>query len=579
MHRRTLRPHAAMTRVCSRIAIAGVLALVVVAGSPSGASAHAILLQTSPFPQSTTTSIPTSVRLFFSEPVELAFGSVRVYDVNGDRVDTGKITRIQGNKGVVVGLHDVQPGTYTVTWRAVSADGHGVHGGFVFYVFAPSTTPPKGIKAEEGAGVGVTWGYGVVRFLWFAAFIAIVGLISMRRWVWTPAIRAGELAGTEQAARFRRRFARALPVAWGLLVLAGGVSLWFQAASVSGLSLWSSINGTVLSDVLGTTYGHFWIVSMSLSVVAAIPVSALARGRTSRPEMWFGGLAVVMIGLAVLTGLSGHARTLRFPGLAVPSITVHLLAVSMWVGGLATLVALAGPGWRSFPDEKRAPLLRDLIRRFGWLGYGSVIVIIVTGTVNSITAFASITDLWKYAYGRVVLAKIALLVVALVLAARHRYRVPVGLSETATADSAARGFTRTSAVETVVLAVVVALAAGLVALVPGRSLSIAATSGPLTQARTSNGYQVQLLVDPGKVGANEIHFTYFDSRGLGAQNVLTGTATLGLNGATPKALDLRLLVPGHFVADATLEVPGRYRIRIVTGKGSPAIDVTFDFKI
>ncbi|MDQ1372689.1 MAG: copper transport protein, partial [Actinomycetota bacterium] len=139
-------------------------------------SAHAVLLRTDPSPQSTVARAPTSVRLEFSEPVETAFGAVRVYDVDGHRVDRGRVERAPDHRVISVPVAALKNGTYTVTWRVVSADGHQVHGGFVFYVGAPSTISPVAVAGDTGAGRTIGWGFGIVRFVWFAALIAVIGL-------------------------------------------------------------------------------------------------------------------------------------------------------------------------------------------------------------------------------------------------------------------------------------------------------------------------------------------------------------------------------------------------------------------
>src|SRR3954453_4051889 len=107
-----------------RLAVAFALVLVVLLGAAAPASAHALLLRTDPSPQSTVPTSPDAVRLFFSEPVEAAAGDVRVYDVDGKRVDKDKVHRTGGNREVVVEIPHLNDGTYTVTWRAVSSDTH-----------------------------------------------------------------------------------------------------------------------------------------------------------------------------------------------------------------------------------------------------------------------------------------------------------------------------------------------------------------------------------------------------------------------------------------------------------------------
>src|SRR5439155_21580799 len=124
-------------------------------------------------------------------------------------------------------------------------------------------------------------------------------------------------------------------------------------------------------------------------------------------------------------------------------------------------------------------------------------------------------------YGQVLSAKIVALAVALGFGARHLRTVPRRLADAGRASTTARSFQRTAAAELAVLAAGVALAAGLVVLVPGRSLSLAA-QGPVNQERRAGGYTIQLFIDPSAVGDNQVHVTFVNAQGLGAAEV-TGT--------------------------------------------------------
>ncbi|TME31262.1 MAG: hypothetical protein E6I62_07545 [Chloroflexi bacterium] len=75
----------------------------------------------------------------------------------------------------------------------------------------------------------------------------------------------------------------------------------------------------------------------------------------------------------------------------------------------------------------------------------------------------------------------------------------------------------------------------------------------LAQSRT-----VQVYIDPGKAGANEVHLTFFDSAGK-ELSVPTAQVSIGPTGGTPSQPALRTLEPGHFVADATLSL-GTYSV-------------------
>src|SRR4051812_25671484 len=101
----------------------------------SPASAHASLESTSPASGAQLDEAPSEVRLTFSEPVEVSLGGVRVYDANSERVDTGSVHHPGGRgREVVEAVGDLSDGSYVVTWRVVSDDGHPVHGAFTFQV-------------------------------------------------------------------------------------------------------------------------------------------------------------------------------------------------------------------------------------------------------------------------------------------------------------------------------------------------------------------------------------------------------------------------------------------------------------
>jgi copper transport protein len=111
------------------------------------ASAHAVLLRTEPGNDEVAETSPEQVVLHFDEPVESALGSVRVYDGNGERVDTGDLSRPEPEIVAVALQSNLDRGTYTVAWRAISADSDPIRGAFVFHVQAPGQQP-SGIAAE-----------------------------------------------------------------------------------------------------------------------------------------------------------------------------------------------------------------------------------------------------------------------------------------------------------------------------------------------------------------------------------------------------------------------------------------------
>jgi copper transport protein len=218
--------------------------------------------------------------------------------------------------------------------------------------------------------------------------------------------------------------------------------------------------------------------------------------------------------------------------------------------------------------------------RFSRLAVAAVILVVATGVILSLSNLGPLSDLWEVAYGRVLAAKIALLGVALVIAARHLWIVPRRL---AGADPSGQGaavmsFRRSATAELSVLVVALGLAAALVVLVPGRTLALA-EQGAVNQERRVGNYTAQLFIDPSELGPNEIHVTLVDDSGLGASDVANVTAEVGPSGAPAEPLEMRLISPGHFVGDADLAEAGRFRLSVTLGPDPSGPSTSFDFRL
>src|SRR2546425_1149856 len=64
------------------------------------------------------------------------------------------------------------------------------------------------------------------------------------------------------------------------------------------------------------------------------------------------------------------------------NVWIHILAATVWTGGLIYTAAVVVPFALSHPVEERQRILRGLARRFRWIGWGSIGGLIVTGIGN-----------------------------------------------------------------------------------------------------------------------------------------------------------------------------------------------------
>ena len=134
--RRTPLLEPRLRRISARSALATIalLAVVLTVATAAPASAHADLLETTPAPEELLDDGPDTVDLRYTEPVEASAGGVRVFGPDGERADRGSIDQREGGELLRVPIESGDEGTYTVSWRVTSEDGHTISGAFVFHV-------------------------------------------------------------------------------------------------------------------------------------------------------------------------------------------------------------------------------------------------------------------------------------------------------------------------------------------------------------------------------------------------------------------------------------------------------------
>ena len=257
---------------------------------------------------------------------------------------------------------------------------------------------------------------GLVRFFHLAATALLFGSFAFYFFVSRPALDgAGGLASPQVAAFDRRqlRFAR-----WMLLMvfLTGLLAFWRQIVAVSGLSFAPALNPTVMAGVLiGTRYGLVWSIRMALLLFLEVVLNRLERGESANARAL--GL-LLAAALTIAPVFSGHAAAGEGIWLAAQLMVaaLHLLAASAWLGGLVVfawfLVWLAGidPSWKD-------AAFKTVTRRFSALGFCCVALLIASGAYNAWTLVGSVPPLVGTRYGQLLLAKLALILPLIAIAA------------------------------------------------------------------------------------------------------------------------------------------------------------------
>ncbi len=376
-----MRPSPRFTALAGMLAVVAVLVAPAVPGGAGGrVSAHAQLVASSPGSGTVLPASPDELRLVFSEPLEAQATSLDLADEAGTLVlDRAGEIDPEDPFAIVVRSPNLEDGTYTVTWRTLSAaDGHTAEGFFSFAVGEGQSAPVDGGGMTHGEPEPI---HVVGRWLTYLGLLLAFGAAV----IWRVVLR------TRMPRRLSRLLSGALAVS-AVATLAIGV--------VNGLDA-----GSVPEYLFGTRNGALQVARAAVAALSAAGLLLLPAA-VSGIVAGLGGLA----GIGLLIA-AGHAAAL--PGIA-PMLAgvVHVAAAGVWIAGLGLLlVALARPQL-VFDDDR--PSTSSLVPRFSALALVSIGLVALTGAHAAWVQTGGIPDP-ATEYGRTLVAKSVLAAVALAL--------------------------------------------------------------------------------------------------------------------------------------------------------------------
>ena len=187
--------------------------------------------------------------------------------------------------------------------------------------------------------------------------------------------------------------------------------IWVVAAFGTIIFTLAQILGTTLSDALDPTVIRSFLTQISLGKYLAFQalmatIVLIFSFSTKKIEFLIILLALSIAGL-VAPVFESHAASSGSHSLVIGSLVIHVIALSLWVGGVIAL------GTLSAQDRPTA------VPRFSQMALWSAIAVVASGTVNA-WARLNFVDAWNSSYAFVVLGKIVATVILLWIGYLHR---------------------------------------------------------------------------------------------------------------------------------------------------------------
>ncbi|GIP28376.1 copper resistance protein [Paenibacillus sp. J23TS9] len=471
---------------------------------PGLASAHAYIVKSTPAENAVLAEPPAKVDIHFNEPLQKAFHSIKVTDSSGKTVNLSESRIPEGESSVLEA--DLQPdlpkGVYAVQWKAVSADGHPVEGTFSFQIGEGS----GGSSNNESHSVTSSAGWPgvdliIIRWLFYTSLAFLAGIYCFQLYL-LP-------AGTGSRPAWSTRSIKLMWINIAVLTASFLLSLPQQTGIDAGVG-WSGVwsePSLLLKMLRITSFGEVWLVQLLLLVLIIALAIAVPKIK-DKDNAYIAGTVAFLLMLIMLLAKSfiGHPAASEHKVVGIAMDFLHLGAASLWLGSLLAFAVLL-PKEASLPaePEQRKKSYFAIIRRFSLWGTGFVVLILISGVYGSLQYVPTWYSLFHTPYGQVLLAKCALLLIMLLLAAWNMLR---GRQEKRNLGAG----------------VWLELTAGILALVLAAALTnmptAMASPGPLHVTQTlENKNVISLDISPNITGVNEFEVKVQDSKGQPVQGI------------------------------------------------------------
>jgi hypothetical protein len=251
-------------------------------------------------------------------------------------------------------------------------------------------------------------------------------------------------------------------------------------------------------------------------------------------------------------------------GSAIAADALHLLAATVWGGGLLLLGAVLLPALRPLAAEQRRAALRTAIPRFSLIGVAAWALLLLSGLYAAWLQVGTLAALRETPYGQSLLLKGALLLPVLALAAFHFLLGRRGVTGNLTL------VTRTLAAEALLVIAVLLVVGRLIGQEPAREVLASRQptqlEAPLVFATDDETRQGRLVIAPGAAGVNtftlEVAGAPLPDSSEGVLRFASSSHDMG-----EQELTLPQEGPHHFTAQGPeLALAGDWRLQVLVRK-------------
>jgi putative copper export protein len=299
----------------------------------------------------------------------------------------------------------------------------------------------------------------LVRGLLVFGVVLLIGELGFFRFILRPILATMAPDASASLQQTGEKFVRRVViVALLFLFLVNLAALVHEGTMMSGKDIIQVF--PILPVVLTRT--HWGAVWIARSLLLAVLIGIAPRRFTSTLFL------ILAVGVAVTVSLISHAVDAGDLSLPVLADAVHLIFVSLWIGGLVPLRFLTRKICRELDLPRQKSLLLDVLNRFSRMAVAAVALILITGIYAAWLHVPSLADLPRKTYGQILLAKSVFAVGTISLGGVSRFIITPCLKRARSTERVIWSFWGVVLVECVVALLTLSLAALLTQAIPIR---------------------------------------------------------------------------------------------------------------
>ena len=374
-------------------------------------SAHPFTEETIPNLTSNAPVGTTEVIVFFSEPVDINFSELKVFDANGDQIDNKDTKYYEGELSLIVTTPPLEDGVFTVSTKVLSkVDGHLVPDAFLFAIGNVIIDPSLFDKEKPSELVYLP--EAGARFPGLVGQTIVLGAVIASLIIW----------GTQNKQSIKEELEKIEILHHGKFMSITGIGLGlvfvsdFLMIAVQTIRLETSPLLAIQTD-----FGNIWLIRMIITIILLGIWFWLDRKKNLSKKNQIPMLVASLV-LIATTSLIGHgAASGEMPALVLDYI--HNLVAAIWIGGIFYFAFTLLPIFSHLKESSREKLSLVMIPRFSIAFIIAIGIVVITGPTLMWFIESDIGLITESTYGQLIILKIVIASIMITLGGFFQFKV------------------------------------------------------------------------------------------------------------------------------------------------------------